>query len=258
MGDRPFVADPGSTIGLPPHLSIVVPAYNEEARLPGTVGEMVAYCRGLSRPVEILIVDDGSSDSTAAVASELAARYPEVRLIRCRANRGKGYAVRTGVLEAVGSSVLFADADGATPISELKRLETALDAGADIAIGSRALAADDVLLQTRWYRRLIGRAFHCMVTLLGVRGFADTQCGFKLFRAASARAVFRRARIDRFAFDVEVLLLARALGYRVAEVPVSWTHKAGSRINLVMDSWRMLIDLVRIRWSVLRRAGGAS
>lgn len=234
-----------------PLVSIVIPAYNEERRLPGTVGEIFAYARGAGRESEILIVDDGSTDGTAAVVAGLTTSYPEVRLIRLETNHGKGYAVRTGMLEAAGSFILFADADGATPIAELERLEAALQQGADVAIGSRALHAEGVQLQTRWYRRLIGRVFHWFVTLLGVRGFADTQCGFKLFTGPAARAIFSRARIDRFAFDVEVLLIARRLGYRVAEVPVNWQHKPGSRINLVTDSGRMLLDLLRLRWSLL-------
>jgi len=235
----------------PRALSIVVPAYNEQARVAATLDEMITYCRQVGREVEILVVDDGSEDRTPNVVNEVASQFPEVRLIRLDRNRGKGFAVRVGMLEATGTRVIFADADGATPIAELQSLESALDDGADIAIGSRAIRVEGVKLRARWYRRVIGRIFHGFVSLIGVRGFADTQCGFKLFTAHSARAIFSRACVDRFAFDIEVLLIAVRLGYRVVEVPVNWNHKPGSRINLLTDSARMLFDVLRIRLSLL-------
>lgn len=237
----------------PRALSIVVPAYNEQARVAATLDEMITYCRQVGREVEILVVDDGSEDRTPKVVDEVASQFPEVRLIRLDRNCGKGFAVRVGMLEATGTRVIFADADGATPIAELQSLESELDGGADIAIGSRAIRVEGVTLRARWYRRVIGRIFHGFVSLIGVRGFADTQCGFKLFTADSARAIFSRARVDRFAFDIEVLLIAGRLGYRVVEVPVNWNHKPGSRINLLTDSARMLFDLLRIRLSLLGR-----
>lgn len=230
-----------------PRLSIVVPAYNEETRLEPTVRDIVRYCRSQDRRFEVLVVDDGSRDGTSTVVHRLAGELPEVRLIRLAQNHGKGYAVRSGVVNARGRNILFTDADGATPIEELPRLEAALGSGADIAIGSRALHAAGVKVDAKWYRRIMGRGFHRLVELLAVRGLQDTQCGFKLFRGPVAQDLFSRMRMNGFSFDVEVLVMAQRQGYRVVEVPVNWTHQAGSRVNLVTDSLRMTRDLVLIR-----------
>lgn len=233
-------------------ISVVIPAYNEERRLEPTIHETVAYFRARRRTAEVIVVDDGSRDRTAALTLHLTQHTPELRLIRLASNRGKGYAVRTGVVNSTGALVLFADADGATPIAELERLEAALRDGADVAIGSRALYAEGVQVTARSYRRLIGRTFHLLVRALTVRGFQDTQCGFKLFRAQAAHNLFSRMRMDGFSFDVELLLMAARQGYRVAEVPVNWTHQPGSRVNLALDSLRMARDLFRIRALALK------
>lgn len=236
-----------------PDLSIVIPAYNEEGRLEPTIRAYAGYCRERGRDAELIVVDDGSTDGTTAVVERLAGEFPGLRLIRLAQNQGKGYAVRSGIVNARGARILFADADGATPIGELDRLDAALDAGADVAIGSRALQAAGVQVHARIHRRLIGRAFHLLVRFTGVAGIADTQCGFKLFRGAVAHALFSRMRTAGFSFDVEVLMTARLCGYRIAEVPVNWVHQPGSRVNLVTDSARMAGDLLRIR---LRRLQG--
>jgi dolichyl-phosphate beta-glucosyltransferase len=230
-----------------PDLSIVIPAYNEESRIEPTIRDMVGYCRGARRTFELILVDDGSQDGTSTVGSRLADEFPELRLIRLAANHGKGYAVRTGVVNAIGRSVLFADADGATPIEEIERLESALDSGADVAVGSRALQAEGVRVHAKLYRHLIGRTFHFLVERLADGGVKDTQCGFKLFRSPVAQDLFSRMRMNGFSFDVEVLVMARRRGYRVAEVPVNWTHQPGSKVRLTLDSVRMAADLVRIR-----------
>lgn len=235
-----------------PDLSIVVPAFNEEARLEPTLRDALRYFRLRGRPFEVIVVDDGSRDRTSAVAERLEVECEELRLIRLPANRGKGYAVRTGVVNARGRLVLFMDADGATPIGEIERLEASLDAGADVAIGSRAVASSAVAVKAKWYRRVIGRAFHAWVSLLTVRGFRDTQCGFKLFRAVTAHDLFSRMRMNGFSFDVEVLVMARFRGYCIAEVPVNWEHQPGSHVNLMLDSLRMLRDLFIIRTHLLR------
>jgi dolichyl-phosphate beta-glucosyltransferase len=228
-------------------LSIVIPAFNEEARVGPTLRDYVGYCRAGGRHVEIIVVDDGSLDRTSAVVNALSSEFPEIRLIRLAENHGKGHAVRSGVVNAQGKLVLFADADGATPLPELERLERALEDGADVAIGSRALHSGSVTVNARLYRRIIGRIFHGMVEALTVPGVKDTQCGFKLFRGPAAHDLFSRMRIRGFSFDVEVLMMAQRRGYRIAEVPVNWTHQPGSKVNLITDSARMLRDLFIIR-----------
>jgi dolichyl-phosphate beta-glucosyltransferase len=235
-----------------PDLSIVVPAYNEEARIAPTVRDIVAYCRRQARAFELIVVDDGSRDGTTNVGRSLSEEFPEVRLIRLAANHGKGYAVRSGIINSVGRIILFADADGATPISEIERLESALTGGADIAVGSRALRASGVQVQAKFYRHLIGRTFHRLVEWLTDCGVKDTQCGFKLFDSRVAQDLFSRMRMNGYSFDVEVLIMARRLGYRVAEVPVNWTHMPGSKVRLTVDSFLMAADLFRIRAHCLR------
>ena len=230
-----------------PDLSIVIPAFNEEARLGPTLEAYLDYCHGTARRVELIVVDDGSLDRTSAVVNHYAARHPEVRLIRLAENQGKGQAVRSGVVNAQGKLVLFADADGATPLSEIERLVAALERGADVAIGSRALYDRSVRIQAKFYRRVIGRIFHGLVELLTVPHVKDTQCGFKLFRGPVAHDLFSRMRIRGFSFDVELLMMAQRLGYAIAEVPVNWTHQPGSKVNIVTDSARMLRDLFVIR-----------
>lgn len=234
-------------------MSIVIPAYNEESRIEPTIHDVVRYFRLAERSFEVIVVDDGSRDRTAALIAHLLHQYDELRLIRLPINRGKGYAVRTGVVNTKGSYVLFTDADGSTPISEIERLDTALQTGSDIAIGSRALEGEGVQVETRWYRRLIGRAFHLLVNSLAVRGIKDTQCGFKLFRSEVAHDLFSRMRMNGFSFDVELLLMAQRRGYGISEVPINWEHRAGSRVNLVLDSLRMARDLLVMRGNALRR-----
>lgn len=228
-------------------LSIVVPAFNEAGRIVPTLREMLAALTQADRWGEVIVVDDGSTDGTAAVALALTAEDTRVRLIRLPDNQGKGYAVRTGVANARGDRVLFADADGATPIGELARLDAALDEGADVAIGSRALAARDVTVATHPARRIAGRIFHQLVRAAGVRGIADTQCGFKLFTARAASDLFPRLRLTGYAFDVELMLAAQRREMRIAEVPVNWTHQAGSKVHVVQDGLRMARDVIRIR-----------
>jgi dolichyl-phosphate beta-glucosyltransferase len=235
-----------------PDLSIVVPAFNEEDRLEPTLRSYLGYCRATARSVELIVVDDGSVDGTSHLVEQLAGEFPELRLIRLAENRGKGFAVRSGVVNARGRNVLFADADGATPINEVERLEAALHDRNDLAIGSRAIVARDVRVNAKLYRRIIGRVFHGMVETLTVRGVRDTQCGFKLFRGPVAHDLFSRMRMRGFSFDVELLMMAQRRGYRIAEVPVNWTHQPGSKVNLALDSMLMLRDLFIIRGRYFR------
>lgn len=235
-------------------VSIVVPAYNEEKRLPATLFLVLSY---LARKpwgfAEVLIVDDGSSDGTAAAGEQLARDHPMVRLLSNPGNRGKGYSVRHGVLEARGEWVLFTDADLSAPIEELDKLLAAAAAeGAAVAIGSRALNRSLIEVHQSFFRESAGRVFNLLMRLLIGLPFQDTQCGFKLFETRAAREMFRRQRLERFGFDVEVLYLARRLGYRVIEVPVRWSHTEGTKVSMFRDSLNMFLDLVRIRWNALR------
>lgn len=230
-----------------PELSVVIPAYNEAERLTPAIEEMVAYFGARRMDTEILVVDDGSQDATSAVVRQLASRHGGIQLIRLAENGGKGFAVRSGVVNSRGRAVLFADADGATPIAELERLEASLAAGADIAIGSRVPAGGATVVKAKTYRHLIGRCFHHMVELLAIRGIHDTQCGFKLFTSAAAHDLFSRMRMRGFSFDVEVLVMAQLRGYEIREVPVNWHHVDGSRVNLLRDSVSMARDVFRIR-----------
>lgn len=197
-------------------------------------------------------MDDGSADDTSGVVRRVAARHPEVRLLRHERNSGKGFAVQAGMRLARGEHRLFADADGATPIGELKRLEAALAAGADVAIGSRALTEPGVLVSARPHRRAAGRVFNRLSTWLGLAGIQDTQCGFKAFSAAAADDLFPRLATKGFGFDVELLLRARARGWRVSEVAVNWTDQPGSKVGVLKDSPAMLWQVLAARLRVAR------
>ena len=238
----------------PLFLSIIIPAYNEERRLPVYLASVLDYLEQLDILYEILVVDDGSQDATAEVVARFMQENTRVKLIRLPRNRGKGNAVRTGMLQASGKLRLFADADGATPITELERLRRAIDGGADVAIASRAMKDDSCTVSAHLHRRVIGRVFHFIVTTLTVKGIHDTQCGFKLFTAEAAQAVFPLQRIEDFGFDVEILYLCQRNGYRIAEVPVNWTDIAGSKVSLVRDPLRMFMDIFKIRLNDLRGA----
>lgn len=233
-------------------IAVVVPAYNEEARLGPTVETIVAYLDGRKLDWQLIVSDDGSTDRTIAVAEAAAAGDPRVRVISLGQNRGKGAAVRAGMLAARARRVLFSDADLATPIDELGKLEAALAAGADIAIGSRAVAGADIQVRQHPLRELMGRGFNTIVRIVVMGGIKDTQCGFKLFSAEAARDLFGRATIDGFAFDVEVLWLARNR-YRIAEVPVVWRHINQSKVSPGIDAARMFADIVKLRLRHLRR-----
>lgn len=230
-----------------PGLSIVVPAFNEAPRLPRTLPRLMEYVAALGEPGEIVLVDDGSADRTGEVAAAIAAGRDHVRVLQSPGNRGKGASVRRGVLAARYDHVLFTDADLSTPIADAAKLRAALVQGADVAIGSRRLAGSAIGVRQPWPRHLAGRAFSGLVALLFLPGIQDSQCGFKAFRRPAATELFGRQRLDRFAFDVEVLWLARRLGYRIAEVPVSWSDDAGSHIRLARDASAMLADLARIQ-----------
>ena len=230
-----------------PLLSVVIPAFNEVDRLGPTLLRVIDYCRAERPSYQVLVVDDGSTDDTVPLARRIGLECPELQVIELGANRGKGAAVRAGMLAAEGRRILFSDADLATPIEELGKLERALDEGHDIAIASRAAPGADIRVRQHPLRELMGRSFNLMVRLAAIGGIGDTQCGFKLFTRAAARDLFGRAAVDGFAFDVEILWLARGR-YRVAEVPVVWRHVEESQVSPGSDAARMFIDLLRIRW----------
>ena len=228
-------------------LSIVIPAYDEQSRLPRTLLETLGWCSRQRIDAEILVADDGSRDQTLTLARLFEGQDRRVRVLACP-HMGKGAAVRMGVLNARGRRVLFMDADGATPLDEMPKLLGALDGGADVAIGSRVVQQPgEIRVETSLHRRVIGRTFALLVNLLAVPGIADTQCGFKVFRREVVPALFARQRTSGFAFDVEILYLAHRLGLRVVEIPVNWVSQPGSKVNLVTDSLRMLWDVARLR-----------
>ena len=231
-----------------PTLTIVVPAYNEEKRLGATLKRMLAYFDEQAHPFEILVVDDGSTDGTASLVETISACRGEVQLIAYSPNRGKGYAVRQGMLAGRGERLLISDADLATPIEEVEKLTAKLNAGYDIAIGSRDVKGSELIKHQSWLRETGGKTFNKMVQLIAVPGIHDTQCGFKLFTRSAAQAIFSRCTVDHFAFDVEVLYLAiHIFGYRVAETPVRWAHQEGSKVVFWRDAIRMAKTLFRIR-----------
>ena len=234
----------------PPDLSIIVPAYNEENRLPKTLDCIVAYVKARPYRTEIMVVDDGSSDATATLVNAYGQIHTEFRLVSNGTNRGKGFSVRHGMLEARGEIALFTDADLSTPIEEADKLLAALrDQGYDAAIGSRALDRTLIQVHQSAIREQAGIFFNRMVRWIMGIGFSDTQCGFKAFRRERAKIIFEQQRIERFGFDPEILFLAKRHGLQVAEVPVRWSHDAGTKVNVVADGIRMFLDLLLIRWN---------
>jgi dolichyl-phosphate beta-glucosyltransferase len=236
-----------------PRWSVVIPAFNEARRLPPYLEQIVAYFDARAEPYEVLVVDDGSSDGTVAAVEALAQEHPAIRVLRLPCNQGKGAAVRRGMLDAEGIFRLFTDADGATPISELPRLEAALMRGADVAIGSRALLGPGVAVVARPHRVAAGRVFSWMVNRLGVRGVADSQCGFKAFTAKAADHLFGRLVTRGFGFDVELLLRAQAERYEIEEVPVNWSDQPESKVGVLRDGPRMLGEILKARIEMARK-----
>jgi len=236
---------------LEPTYSIVIPAYNESARLGATLEKVLAYVHARGWDAEVIVVNDGSRDNTADIVRTFAAKKPGLRLLENPGNRGKGYSVRNGMLNARGQIVLFSDADLSSPIEEAPKLLQALEAGADIAIGSRWLRAETQTQRQPLHRQVFGRIFNLMLRItLGLQ-FKDTQCGFKAFNQPAVQAIFPLQQIERWGFDPETLFLARKFKFKVQEIPVAWGHSGGTRINPLIDGSRMFLEMLRIRWNDL-------
>jgi len=234
-----------------PKYSIVIPAYNESARIPATLRSVVDCIRAHGWNAEVVVVNDGSRDNTAEVVREFARNAPEIRLLENPENRGKGYTVRHGVLHALGDIVMFTDADLSSPMEEAEGMFAAIEQGADIAIGSRWLATSRQTHRQPLYRQFFGRCFNLLTRMVMNLPFADTQCGFKAFTRAAAQTVFQLQTIERWGFDPEILFIALKRGYQISEIPVSWAHDARTRISYLRDGIQMLKELAIVRWNAL-------
>jgi glycosyltransferase involved in cell wall biosynthesis len=242
----------GLNSGAAPKYSIVIPAYNESARIPATLKSVVGCIRSNGWNAEVIVVNDGSTDTTAEVVRAFAQSAPELRMIENPGNRGKGYSVRSGMLQARGQVVLFTDSDLSAPIEEAEHLFAAIAQGADIAIGSRWLQRKRQTQRQPLYRQFFGRCFNAVTrTVMGMR-FADTQCGFKAFTRAAAQTVFQLQTIERWGFDPEILFIALKRGYWIIEVPVSWANDDRSKVSYLKDGMKMLEELAIVRWNALR------
>jgi dolichyl-phosphate beta-glucosyltransferase len=229
-------------------ITVIIAAYNEETRICPSLLKVSEYLCTNQLKHEIIVVDDGSSDATSRVVEALASRIRNLKIIRYPVNRGKGYALRQGVLASKGTLLLLTDADLSTPIEELQKLSTfIIEKKCEIAIGSRALSSSEIIVKQPWLRQKMGKVFNKIIRALVLDGFSDTQCGFKLFSGDIARQLFREAQIDRFAYDVEILALAKKNGYKVSEVPVKWINSFDSKVNPFFDSLQMLKDIFKIR-----------
>ncbi len=239
---------------MPPQLSIIIPAYNEGKRLARGLSRIREYYEGQPgglAEIEILVVDDGSTDDTARIALDLSRDLPSIRLVSNGVNRGKGYSVKHGMLEARGRIAIFTDADLSSPIEESEKLLSAIAAGNDVAIGSRALDRSLIFGHQSRFREIAGMIFNAWVRIFTGLPFHDTQCGFKAFVRERCLVIFEQQRINRFGFDPEILFLARRHHLRTAEVPVRWAHDPGTKVHMIRDSLMMFGDLIYIRWNWL-------
>jgi dolichyl-phosphate beta-glucosyltransferase len=231
-------------------LSIIVPSFNEELRLPASLARIAEFVAGSGRSTEVLVVDDGSTDRTAEVAGSYADRIANLRVLENGENRGKGYSVRHGMLEAKGEVVLFTDADLSAPIEEADKLLETMQQY-DVAIGSRAMDRSLIKVHESAFREFAGIVFNRMVRIVLWLPFVDTQCGFKAFRRERCRILFEQQRIERFGFDPELLYLARHHGLKAVEIPVRWSHSPATKINMMRDSIQMFVDVFTIRWNAM-------
>lgn len=232
-----------------PTYSIVIPAFNESRRVAATLDQVLAFVTAQGWQAEILVVNDGSRDDTARIVGEYASRFPAVRLLENPGNRGKGYSVRNGMLHATGDLVLFSDADLSAPIAESVKLFDALRAGADVALGSRWIRREMQVIAQPFYRRVLGRVFNLLLRAVLGLPYKDTQCGFKAFSRAAVQAIFPRQTIERWAFDPEIIFLARRSRLKVVELAVEWSHAGYSQIHPFRDGFQMFFEILHIRWN---------
>lgn len=234
-------------------LSVIIPAYNEEERLPKTLNAVDAYLRRQTYTYEILVVNDGSKDGTSKLVNQIAQKVPQLRLLDNQENHGKGFVVRQGMLEAKGEWRMFMDADNSTTLNHVERMWLEKDNGFEVVIGSRDMKGSVIPVAQPWWRRRLGDVFNLMVQFLsGLWGIWDTQCGFKGFSAKAAQEIFSRATINRWAFDVELLVIARKHGYKVREIPVTWINDANSKVKL-SGMIKMLLEICQIRLNMWKR-----
>jgi dolichyl-phosphate beta-glucosyltransferase len=234
-----------------PDLSIIIPAYNEESRLPETLAKIGAYIQASHRATEVLVIDDGSTDGTVSAAETMRDKLPSMRIISNGVNRGKGFSVRHGMLQARGRIALFTDADLSAPIEEADKLLAAVDDSFDVAIGSRAIDRSLISAHQSPFREFAGIVFNTVVRICLRLPFVDTQCGFKAFKREPCKIIFAQQRIERFGFDPELLYLARHHGLQSTEIPVRWAHSPGTKVSMLRDSLQMFADVFIIRWNAL-------
>jgi glycosyltransferase involved in cell wall biosynthesis len=243
----------GANVTMPhPRLSIIIPAYNEQARIENCLNRVLSCVEQRQWHAEVVVVDDGSSDNTVDIVQHWMETHPRLHLIRNDGNRGKGFSVRNGLLQAAGEVVMFTDADLSAPMEEAELLFAALDAGADVAIGSRWLDKQRQTTHQPLYRRFFGRCFNWVTRKVMGLPFKDTQCGFKAFKRDAAQTIFRLQTIERWGFDPEILFIARKLKYTIVEVPVTWGHDERSRMSYLKDGMKMLEEMAEIRTNSLR------
>ena len=232
------------------HLSIIIPAYNEQDRLPLTLSKIHSYCNSQSYNYEVLVVDDGSTDNTIKVVTDNPlSKTGKLRILKNHHNRGKGHSVKRGIMASKGDYVLFSDADLSTPIGEVEKLFSALNENFDIAIGSRSIKGAQIKEHQPFYREYMGKFFNRLVCIFALKGIIDTQCGFKLFKGVPARDIAAQMRVDGFAFDVEMLYLARLRGLKIKEVPITWINSPQSKVRIIDSSLHMFLDLLKIKAS---------
>lgn len=231
------------------YLSIIIPAYNEENRIGDSLSKIIDYLDKWNRDFEIIVVDDGSDDKTVSLLKEYSKKIPNFNILKNDKNIGKGFSIKKGVLESKGEIVLFTDADLSTPIEELDKLIKWFDQGYQVAIGSRALPDSEIKIYSTWYRQIMGKTFNKIIRLILNLDYYDTQCGFKCFQRAAALEIFNAMTLSRFAFDAEILFIAKHRGLKVKEVPVIWYNSPESKVKVIKDSSKMLWDILKIRFN---------